>query len=142
MEFTRLQKKLASYLLMILIATFNIAGCGGGSGSSTSGISRSVISPSDPSDNSSGNPSTSNSVTLTWIAPTTNDDGTPLTDLAGYKIYYGTSPSSYSNHITIGNTNSYSISNLSSNMYYFTIVAYDTSGNESNYSNEVGKYIS
>ena len=28
--------------------------------------------------------------TLNWTAPTTNTDGTALTDLAGYKIYYGT----------------------------------------------------
>jgi hypothetical protein len=106
MEFTKLKKKCISYQLMILIATFSFAGCGSGSGSGTSGINSSVISPS-----------TSNSVTLSWIAPTTNEDGTPLTDLAGYKIYYP-------------------------DMYYFTIVAYDTSGNESNYSNEMGKYIS
>ena len=29
-------------------------------------------------------------VTLSWDPPTTNADGTPLTDLAGYKVYYGT----------------------------------------------------
>jgi hypothetical protein len=131
MEFTKLKKKCISYQLMILIATFSFAGCGSGSGSGTSGINSSVISPS-----------TSNSVTLSWIAPTTNEDGTPLTDLAGYKIYYGTSPGSYNNHITVHNTTSYTISNLAPDMYYFTIVAYDTSGNESNYSNEMGKYIS
>ena len=117
--------------LISLIAIFYTAGCGGGSGSGTSGISRSVISPPD-----------ARSVTLSWIAPTTNEDGTFLTDLAGYKIYYGTSPGSYSNHITVHNTTSYTISNLPPNIYYFTITAYDTSGNESNYSNEVGKYIS
>jgi len=30
------------------------------------------------------------SALLSWNAPSTNEDGTPLTDLAGYKIYYGT----------------------------------------------------
>ncbi|MDH3432879.1 MAG: putative Ig domain-containing protein, partial [Gammaproteobacteria bacterium] len=35
------------------------------------------------------------SVTLSWIAPTQNEDGTALTDLAGYKIYWGTTSGSY-----------------------------------------------
>ena len=26
-----------------------------------------------------------------WTAPTTNTDGSPLTDLAAYRVYYGTS---------------------------------------------------
>src|SRR5438876_7399482 len=26
----------------------------------------------------------------TWTAPTTNTDGSPLTDLASYRVYYGT----------------------------------------------------
>jgi hypothetical protein len=32
----------------------------------------------------------SGQATLSWDPPTTNVDGTPLTDLAGYKVYYGT----------------------------------------------------
>ncbi len=35
------------------------------------------------------------SVTLNWTAPTQNEDGTTLTDLDGYKIYWGTTPGSY-----------------------------------------------
>ena len=37
------------------------------------------------------NPSTGNAsiaVTLTWTAPTTNSDGSTLTDLAGYRVFY------------------------------------------------------
>ena len=37
------------------------------------------------------------SATLSWTAPALNSDGSQLTDLAGYHIYYGTSPSSLSN---------------------------------------------
>ncbi len=40
--------------------------------------------------------------TLSWDPPTTNADGTPLTDLAGYRIYYGTSSGSYSQNIDAG----------------------------------------
>ncbi len=79
------------------------------------------------------------SATLSWAAPTTNTDGTPLTDLAGYKIYYGTSPGNYTTSIDIGNVTTYTITNLSTGTYYFTVTAYDSSGIESSYSNQVNK---
>ena len=78
-------------------------------------------------------------MTLAWDAPTTNADGTPLNDLAGYKIYYGVSSGNYSVVIDAGNVSSYDISNLPAGTYYFAITAYDTSYNESTYSNEVIK---
>jgi len=78
------------------------------------------------------------SVTLSWDAPTTNADGTSLKDLAGYKIYYGTSSKNYSQKINVGNVTTDKISNLTSgNTYYFAVTAYDESGNESKLSNEV-----
>ena len=79
--------------------------------------------------------------TLSWTAPTTNTDGTPLTDLAGFKVYYGTSAGSYSQSFDAGNVLSYTISNLSSGTYYFAATAYDTAGNESVYSNQVSRTI-
>jgi len=82
-------------------------------------------------------------VQLSWDAPTTNVDGTPLTDLAGYNIYYGTESGSYAHSINVGNvlTYSFSISEDLNRTYYFAATAYDTSANESEYSNEVSKYL-
>ena len=78
--------------------------------------------------------------TLSWTAPSTNTDGTSLTDLAGYKVYYGTAPGSYSQVITLGNTTSYTVTNLTGGVpYYFAATAYDTAWNESPFSNEVSK---
>ncbi len=78
--------------------------------------------------------------TLTWNAPATNTDGTPLTDLSGYKIYYGTASGNYSQTIDVGGITSSTVSNLTDGTtYYFAVTAYDTSGNESAYSNEVSK---
>jgi hypothetical protein len=78
--------------------------------------------------------------TLSWVAPTTNTDGTPLTDLAGYKIHYGTASGNYSSAINVGNTTTSAVSNLNDGAtYYFAVTAYDTSGMESAYSNEVSK---
>ncbi len=80
--------------------------------------------------------------TLTWDPPTTNADGTPLTDLAGYKVYYGTESGNYSQSIDVGNVTTYTVSGLTNGQtYYFAVTAYDTSGNESDYSNERAKTI-
>jgi len=80
--------------------------------------------------------------TLSWNPPTTSADGTPLTDLSGYKVYYGNSSGNYSQNINVGNVTTYIINNLTEGLtYYFTVTAYDISGNESGYSNEVSKII-
>ena len=78
--------------------------------------------------------------TLSWTAPATNTDDSPLTDLAGYKVYYGTASRSYSQVIIAGNSTAYTVANLAAGTtYYFATTAYDASGNESAYSNEVSK---
>jgi hypothetical protein len=76
---------------------------------------------------------------LAWDAPTTNTDGSPLTDLAGYKIYYGTSSGNYTTIIDVGNVTTYFINNLVLGTYYFTVTTYNTSGVESAYANEIIK---
>ena len=84
----------------------------------------------------------SGTATPSWDAPTTNADGTPLTDLAGYKVYYGTSSHTYSQNIDVGNVTTYTLNNLTEGYtYYFAVTAYDTLRNESDYSNEVSKTI-
>jgi len=82
-----------------------------------------------------------NTVTLKWDAPTTNSDGTPLTDLAGYKIYYGPASGNYVQNIDVGNVTLYTIKNLPDGKYFFSVTAYDTMDNESDYSNEVNTLI-
>ena len=83
-------------------------------------------------------------VTLTWDAPTTNADGTPLSNFNGaYRIYYGTSTGNYTQTTNLTNTNSVvtcPVTNLTDNQaYYFVVTAVNTLGNESQYSNEVSK---
>ena len=83
------------------------------------------------------------SAQLGWAAPTQNTDGTPLTNLAGYHIYYGTSASALSQTIDVASpsTTSYEISNLSAGTYYFSVVAYNTDGVDSSDSNVSEKTI-
>jgi hypothetical protein len=81
-------------------------------------------------------------VTLSWKPPETNTDGSTITDLAGYKVYYGTVSGDYSNTIDVGNVTMYQISSLTNGLtYYFAVTSYNTSGNESVYSNEISKLI-
>jgi hypothetical protein len=80
---------------------------------------------------------TTGSVHLAWTAPTTYTDGTPQTDLTGYKIYYGTSSGNYTTSIDIGNVTSYTLTNLATGTYFISVTAYDSSRIESNFSNEV-----
>jgi hypothetical protein len=76
--------------------------------------------------------------TLTWDAPTTNTDGSPLTDLAGYRLYRGVATGIYGPPTDVGNVTAYTVTGLlSETMYYFVVTAYDTDNNESAYSNEV-----
>ena len=79
--------------------------------------------------------------TLSWDAPTTNTDGTELTDLAGYKVYYGTSSGVYDNVIDVAEGTTYTLTDISPATYYFAVTAYDEGENESDYSNEVSKTI-
>jgi len=77
------------------------------------------------------------SVSLSWDAPVENEDYTPLTDLEGFIIYYGSSTGNYTNTIDAGNVISYQIGNLNDGQtYYFAVTAYDSSGNESIHSVE------
>jgi hypothetical protein len=78
---------------------------------------------------------------LSWVAPTTYTDGTPLTNLAGYKVYYGTSPGNYGAPVNVGNQTNYTATGLGGGSYYFAVTAYDTSGSESGFSNEGSKTI-
>ncbi len=86
-------------------------------------------------------PAYAGDATLSWDAPTTNADGTPLTDLAGYNVYYGTASGVYGTPIDVHNVLTYKVTGLSEGLKYFAVTAYDTGGNESCYSNEVSKKI-
>lgn len=88
---------------------------------------------------------------LSWDPPTTNMDGTVAVDLAGYKLYWGTSPGVYTNVMTApcincpipiaGATERACVALSPGNTYYFAVTAFDTDGNESDFSNEVSKAI-
>ena len=78
-----------------------------------------------------------NSLVLSWTAPTTNEDGSSLTDLDGYRLYYGNESGNYLCVIDVGSYTSAEIDGLSNDTWYMVVTAYDYFGNESGYSNEI-----
>ena len=78
------------------------------------------------------------SVQLSWNPPAKNADGTPLTDLAGYKVYSGLASRNYGTPIDVGNTSTSTLTGLTGGQrYYFAVKAYDMLRNESAFSSEV-----
>lgn len=83
------------------------------------------------------------SATLSWVPPARNTDGTSLTNLAGYRIYYGTSSGSLNQTVEIKNASisTYIVENLSPATYYFAVKAFNSSGVESGLSNVASKKV-
>lgn len=94
--------------------------------------------PPPPPPTSPAPPPSTGSALLSW---TINSES----DLAGYKIYVGTTPGQYTypgSPIIIGRVSSYTVSGLpASQTYYFAISAFNYSGSESGLSAEVSKSI-
>jgi hypothetical protein len=154
-------------VLVGLIVLGGVAACGGGSGSSSAGLTSSTGAGSaNPGSGAGGSAATGQvtsnttpppaadppapltqspppaavaAVNLAWSAPTENSDGTPLTDLKGYKIHYGTQSQNYTGSISVDNptVTTYLVESLPAGTYYFAVTAYNSVGAESSLSDEV-----
>jgi hypothetical protein len=80
---------------------------------------------------------------VSWTPPTTNSDGTTLTDLSGFRIAYGTSSSNLDQSISLTNAGltSYTLNSLTSGSWYFAVLAVNSQGIESDISNIASKTI-
>jgi hypothetical protein len=84
----------------------------------------------------------SGSAVINWTPPTDNVNGTPLTNLAGVRIYYGTTESNLNHSVQLAsNQTSYTISNLTAGVWYFGGVSVTTAGEQSPMSSIVGASI-
>ena len=87
---------------------------------------------------------TTGSATLSWMAPTQNTNGTPLIDLAGYNIYFGTDASALTQTVHISNAAalSYVVGGLAAGTtWYFAVTSYTAAGEESAPSTVTSKTI-
>jgi len=71
--------------------------------------------------------------TLSWNPPTENADGSPLTDLAGYRIYYGRNPDNLTQLVVLNNPGltRYVVENLTPARWHFVMTSVNTEGTES-----------
>ena len=90
-------------------------------------------------------PVTNGQLTLQWTAPVSRSDGTPLSlsDIGGYRIYYGTSAGNYPNRIDVadGTAQAVTITDLPVGTYNLVMTTYDGDGLESAYSSMVTKSV-
>lgn len=125
---TRRHSRRAMHIGEIALAGALLLGCSGGGGSEPAQDTPVPGTPSTP-------PAAVGTVTVGWTA-----NSEP--DLAGYKVYYGTSSGVYvqakGSGLNAGLVTEYAISGLKAGTTYFVAVtSYDRSGNESNYSAQV-----
>jgi beta-mannanase len=81
--------------------------------------------------------------TLSWIPPTENEDGSYLADLAGYWIYWGNNPGTYTEWMRIDNPGltSILIEDLVPGVWEFAMTSFNADGVESSLSNAVTRIV-
>lgn len=83
------------------------------------------------------------SATLSWDVPTRNNDGSPLTNLASYRVYFGTSQDALPNSMNIDNPGiaTFVVEQLTPATWYFVVTAVNATGVESQFSNMAMKRV-
>lgn len=82
--------------------------------------------------------------TVTCTPPTSNADGSALTNLAGFRFYYGLDASKLTTFVTVANPSTCAnvFPSLADGQWFFAVTSYRTDGAESADSNIVSKTIS
>ena len=103
------------------------------------GASKDTLTPA-----TAAKPAVTGTATVSWRPPTVTADGAPLSNLAGFKIYYGLAPTQMDEVVLIEDASltSTEIQNLTPGTWYFGATAIDTTGLESALSNVGSKDIS
>lgn len=134
-------------------ALFGLSGCGGSDVSSIATPAPAPAPPPAPAPAPTPTPvpapapapppATTYSATVSWSVPLLNTDGTPLADVSGYRIHYGTSPASlpFSMSVSGAGVTSGVISGLTAGTYYFAVGTLNSAGIESVPSNPASKTV-
>lgn len=127
--FEKMSKLKKGTFLASIICLFLLAGCGAPSGGDSGDDSAFVTVV----------PVGNGKALVSWMPPTENTDGSPLLDLAGYRIYYGINSGIYSKTVDIDNPGltSFLVEDLGVSDWFFAMTAYNAFGAESGYSAEV-----
>ena len=139
-----------------------LAGCGGGSSNNNNVGTVDPVEPppvdppppvepppveppptEPPPDPDPPPPDPTGTALLSWVPPTEREDGTPLLELAGYRIFYGQDPDNLDVIVELDNPGltSYLIEYLGLGTWYFSMTAFDGEGRESAPSDTASKTI-
>jgi hypothetical protein len=141
MTLSQLPKYLSSQILFALFLMLQISACSNEDIANTvaSDASAGTLETTETTDIPVSTASAD--INLSWTAPSEREDNEPisLSEIAGYKVYYGTSERNYTNSVNIndGSADGYTFKSFSAGTYYFALTTYDTAGRESQYSAEV-----
>jgi len=121
----------------LALVSLTLTGCGGSDVAVNSPVTANDTAPT-PTGTPSGSTGSTVPVTATasisWVAPTENTDGSKLTDLAGYTIYYGTESSALTQTVQVANPAAlgYVVTGLAKGTtWYFQVTSYSSAGEES-----------
>jgi len=119
-----------SRFLLICYVLLSLAACSSGGGADSGG----VLGPTGVGQ-----------IALSWLAPSEREDGTPISmaEIAGYRVYYGTSQGEYTGKIDVADSNSMqaTLSSLAAGVYYIAVTVIDMNGLESAFSEEITRAI-
>ncbi len=75
---------------------------------------------------------TGRGITVSWQAPAQNEDGSPLVDLAGFRVRHGSRYGTYTGEYRVDNpgATSYLVRGLGPGLHYFVVNAIDREGPE------------
>jgi ABC-type glycerol-3-phosphate transport system substrate-binding protein len=118
-------------LALLIISSLLLTACGGGT-SETSSDNRDTTS-------------SGSKLLLEWSAPATRTDASPLalSELQGYRVYYGTSPNDLQLLVDLNDStiNDFKVDSIPAGNYYFAVTVYDMDGIESGFSNIINKDV-
>jgi len=143
----RTGRKLGRAALAVSMASFHIglAGCGGSAAGSDTGTVLAPPPTSSPAPAPSPSPPapTTYAVTVLWEVPSSNTDGSALTDISGYRVHYGTSPANLaqSDLVAGAGSTSHVVDGLAAGTYYFAVTVVNSLGVESAASNPAYKTV-
>jgi len=122
---------------ILALVSLTLTGCGGSDVAVNSPVTANDTAPT-PTGTPSGSTGSTAPVTATaffsWVATTENTDGSKLTDLAGYTIYYGTESSALTQTVQVANPAAlgYVVTGLAKGTtWYFQVTSYSSAGEES-----------
>jgi len=130
------RKKYFSFQIFItLLFSLQIVAC------NNKDIAQSIADDVSTESTERSDSSTRTDVNLSWTAPSERENNEPisLSEIAGYKVYFGTEKRHYPKSVNIrdGSATGYTFKNLSAGTYHFALTTYDTAGRESQYSTEI-----